>query len=186
MLRVDAQRSFHDTDAPEAMVTVVRWAPVRSDPAARCDLPRHRAGKPQRGALPRLQDRRMFFLFVCRTVDHHDWHVHAWCALTTHYHLLITTPRGDLAAGMHRFSHAMRTGSTTSMRARTSLPKALRRAACSDRRAPPLVLSVHRLEPREGGSCDDPSSGDGARSPGCSGGRRWSCRPKSDTCSALR
>jgi putative transposase len=47
-------------------------------------------------------DRRMFFLFLCRTVDHHDWHVHAWCALTTHYHLLITTPRGDLAAGMHR------------------------------------------------------------------------------------
>jgi REP element-mobilizing transposase RayT len=40
-------------------------------------------------------DRRMFFLFVCRTVDHHDWHVHAWCALSTHYHLLITTPRGD-------------------------------------------------------------------------------------------
>lgn len=47
-------------------------------------------------------DRRMFFLFVGRTVDHHGWHVHAWCALTTHYHLLITTPRGDLAAGMHR------------------------------------------------------------------------------------
>ena len=48
------------------------------------------------------EDRRMFFLFVCRTVDHHDWHVHAWCVLTTHYRLLITTPRGDLAAGMHR------------------------------------------------------------------------------------
>ena len=50
------------------------------------------------------EDRRMFFLFLSRVVDYHDWHVHAWCAMTNHYHLLLTTPNGDLAGGMHRLN----------------------------------------------------------------------------------
>jgi REP element-mobilizing transposase RayT len=49
-------------------------------------------------------DRRLFLAIVGLIVAEHEWDLHSFCLLTTHYHLLFTTPRGDLAAGMHRIN----------------------------------------------------------------------------------
>jgi len=34
-------------------------------------------------------------------VDRHGWKLHAYCLMTTHYHLLFTTPEANIARGMH-------------------------------------------------------------------------------------
>jgi putative transposase len=49
-------------------------------------------------------DYQAFFAFVSRAADYHDLQIHSWCAMATHYHLLLTTPRGDLARAMHRLN----------------------------------------------------------------------------------
>jgi putative transposase len=49
-------------------------------------------------------DFRVFHYMLCYASAHHDWQVHSWCYMTTHYHLLLTTPNGDLARGMHRLN----------------------------------------------------------------------------------
>ena len=49
-------------------------------------------------------DRQAFMNMLRLTADRHEWHCHAWCLMTTHYHLLVTTPHADLAAGMHRLN----------------------------------------------------------------------------------
>jgi len=49
-------------------------------------------------------DYRVFHYMLCYTSARHDWQVHSWCYMTTHYHLLLTTPTGDLARGMHRLN----------------------------------------------------------------------------------
>lgn len=51
-----------------------------------------------------LDDFRIFHYLLCYTSDRHEWQVHSWCYMTTHYHLLLTTPNGDLARGMHRLN----------------------------------------------------------------------------------
>jgi REP element-mobilizing transposase RayT len=49
-------------------------------------------------------DRRLFLAILGLVVGEHEWDLHAFCLMTTHYHLLFTTPKGDLAAGMHRIN----------------------------------------------------------------------------------
>jgi putative transposase len=49
-------------------------------------------------------DRQMFMALLSLTCAHHDWRIHSWCLMTTHYHLLLTTPKADVAAGMHRLN----------------------------------------------------------------------------------
>jgi REP element-mobilizing transposase RayT len=49
-------------------------------------------------------DRQLWMSLLSLTCAQHDWQIHAWCQMTTHYHLLLTTPAGDLAAGMHRLN----------------------------------------------------------------------------------
>ena len=64
------------------------------------------------------------------------WRVHAWCLMSTHFHLAITTPEANLAAGMHwlqctfatRFNrlrnergHLFKAGTTVSL-SRTATP----------------------------------------------------------------
>jgi REP element-mobilizing transposase RayT len=51
-----------------------------------------------------VDDFRIFHYLLCYTSDRHEWQVHSWCYMTTHYHLLLTTPNGDLARGMHRLN----------------------------------------------------------------------------------
>ena len=49
-------------------------------------------------------DYRVFWAFLGLVAGVHEWEIHAWSLMTTHYHLLLTTPKGDLAAGMHRLN----------------------------------------------------------------------------------
>ena len=45
-------------------------------------------------------DRRHFLDLLERTVSAHEWACHAYCLMTTHYHLAIHTPEANLAVGM--------------------------------------------------------------------------------------
>src|SRR5687767_6916328 len=51
-----------------------------------------------------VDDYRIFLAILSIIVEEHEWDLHSCCLLTTHYHLLFTTPKGDLAAGMHRIN----------------------------------------------------------------------------------
>lgn len=46
-------------------------------------------------------DRRVFLAMLGQTVRRHEWQLHAYCLMTTHYHLLVHTPQPTLADGMH-------------------------------------------------------------------------------------
>jgi putative transposase len=56
-------------------------------------------------------DRRWFEYRLDDVVRRYDWSCKAHCLLGTHYHLLVTTPEANLAAGMHRLNgmHAQAT-----------------------------------------------------------------------------
>ena len=45
-------------------------------------------------------DRYRFLGQLAKVVHQRAWACHAYCLLTTHYHLLLTTPEADIAAGM--------------------------------------------------------------------------------------
>ena len=47
-------------------------------------------------------DVRHFLAGLARAVRRGEIEVHAWCTLTTHYHLLVRCPQGDLSTAMHR------------------------------------------------------------------------------------
>ena len=36
------------------------------------------------------------------------WEVHAWCLMSNHYHLAVSTPRANLVEGMRWFPHPTR------------------------------------------------------------------------------
>jgi putative transposase len=46
------------------------------------------------------RDRQLFLILVSLVVERYGWHCYAFCLMTTHYHLLVMTPRPDLARGM--------------------------------------------------------------------------------------
>jgi putative transposase len=48
------------------------------------------------------EDRRSFVALLRLTADRHRWHLHAFCLMTTHVHLVIQTPEPDLSRGMQR------------------------------------------------------------------------------------
>src|SRR5436309_1317007 len=49
-------------------------------------------------------DRRSFEAILSVTLAQHEWSCLSMCLMTTHYHLLVRTPRADLAAGMQRLN----------------------------------------------------------------------------------
>jgi putative transposase len=49
-------------------------------------------------------DRQVFLRTLRLVFQDRDWRCHAFCLMTTHYHLLFTTPKPDLARGMHRLN----------------------------------------------------------------------------------
>jgi putative transposase len=46
-------------------------------------------------------DRRMFLIFLERTVKRFHWSLTAWVLMTNHFHLVIQTPEANLSRGMH-------------------------------------------------------------------------------------
>jgi REP-associated tyrosine transposase len=49
-------------------------------------------------------DRAAFESILAGVIQRHAWSCEALCLMTTHYHLMVTTPQGDLAAGMQRLN----------------------------------------------------------------------------------
>ena len=49
-------------------------------------------------------DRTSFLATLRHVVRRHEWICHSYCLLSTHYHLLVSTPNPDLAAGMQRLN----------------------------------------------------------------------------------
>lgn len=47
-------------------------------------------------------DIRFFLSGVARAVRRGEIEVHAWCALTTHYHMLVRSPKGELSSALRR------------------------------------------------------------------------------------
>jgi putative transposase len=46
------------------------------------------------------RDREVFLLLLGLLVERYGWHCYGYCLMTTHYHLLVMTPKPDLARGM--------------------------------------------------------------------------------------
>jgi putative transposase len=53
-----------------------------------------------------VDDREVFLSITARAVELDGWICHAYCEMTTHYHLLIQTPKANLDRGMHRLNSA--------------------------------------------------------------------------------
>ena len=59
-------------------------------------------------------DRRNFLSLLAFAVDQHEWTCHAFCLMTTHYHLVLDTTRPTLSDGMQALTATMRRDSTAS------------------------------------------------------------------------
>lgn len=49
-------------------------------------------------------DRNLFCKVLGQVVKRFNWHCHAYCQMSNHYHLLIETPDGNLSAGMRQLN----------------------------------------------------------------------------------
>ena len=49
-------------------------------------------------------DRRFFLALFADVVRWNDWRVHAFCLMTTHYHVVVECLREQLSAGVHRLN----------------------------------------------------------------------------------
>ena len=58
-------------------------------------------------------DRKSFMTILGRVVATHEWKCHAFCLMTTHYHLIVETERSKLSRGMQVLTGA--TGCSTSV-----------------------------------------------------------------------
>ncbi|MHB8780144.1 MAG: transposase [Candidatus Geothermincolia bacterium] len=56
------------------------------------------------------EDGQLFLKFLSIAAERHELRVFAYCIMGTHYHLLVETPRANIAAGMHQllslYAHA--------------------------------------------------------------------------------
>ena len=50
------------------------------------------------------EDRKYFVRLLATVADRFGWRVHAWCQMETHYHLVVSTTRDRLSAGMQRLN----------------------------------------------------------------------------------
>jgi REP-associated tyrosine transposase len=55
-------------------------------------------------------DRKLFLVHLRRVVERHDWLCHAYCLMTSHYHLAVETPRANLPVGMQQLNGAHASG----------------------------------------------------------------------------
>jgi putative transposase len=46
------------------------------------------------------RDREYYLGLLDQTVERCGWELHAWCLMTNHFHLLVTTPHPNVSAGM--------------------------------------------------------------------------------------
>jgi REP element-mobilizing transposase RayT len=95
-------------------------------------------------------ERRLFLRLFAAEVHRHDWRCHAFCLMTTHYHLVVETELWRLSDGMHRLNGTY--ALTFNRRQRPPLRRALRRVATERRAPPPPDLRVRPPEPGPSGA----------------------------------
>ena len=49
-------------------------------------------------------DRTAWLAILAQTCERFNWHIHAWCQMSNHYHLIIETIEGNLSAGMRHLN----------------------------------------------------------------------------------
>ncbi|MFT5478904.1 MAG: putative transposase, partial [Planctomycetota bacterium] len=59
-------------------------------------------GIARRSMFESRDDIRYFMACLARGVRRGQIEIHAWCVMTTHYHLLVYSPRGELSVAMGR------------------------------------------------------------------------------------
>jgi len=52
------------------------------------------------------EDIRFFLAGVVRSIRRGELEVHSWCVLTTHFHMLVRSPKGQLSEAMRRIQNS--------------------------------------------------------------------------------
>ncbi len=60
----------------------------------------------RRSLFETADDIRYFLAGIAKAVRRGDLEVHAWCVLTTHFHMLVRSPKGELSNAMRRIQNA--------------------------------------------------------------------------------
>ena len=58
------------------------------------------------------ESRRRFLGLLDETIGRYEWELHAWCLMTNHFHLLVTTVEPTVSEGMQYLNAATHSGST--------------------------------------------------------------------------
>jgi len=114
-------------------------------------------GIARRSVFEERRDVRYFLAGIARSVRRGQLEVHAWCVMTTHYHLLVRSPAGQLSDAMHRIQNTYSRYFNRSRRRDGPLFRGRFVSRLVDsmayRRA---VLSYIDANPVEAGLCEDP------------------------------
>lgn len=104
-------------------------------------------------------DRRTFLDVLATAVALHGWSCHAFCLMTTHYHLLLRTPEGDLARGMHRLNGSYAQGFNRRHGTVGHVFESRYASILVDKESHLLELCRYlALNPVRAGACDDPAA----------------------------
>jgi REP element-mobilizing transposase RayT len=106
-------------------------------------------------------DRTLFLSLLLGTVDEYEWECHAWCLMSTHFHLLVTTVAPTIAGGMQR----LKSRYAESFNARYRLVGHLFGGRYAHRlvKGEAHLLEAHRyiaLNPVRAGACERPEEWD--------------------------
>jgi putative transposase len=105
------------------------------------------------------RDRRRFLRLLGEVVGRHGWLCEAYCLMTTHFHLVVQTPRPDLPSGMHRLNAVYAQGFN---RRHSRVGHLFGDRYFSTRiRRDAHALEIHRylaLNPVKAGLCEQPSA----------------------------
>jgi putative transposase len=51
-----------------------------------------------------IEDRRLWLRLLAEVCKRYNWHCHAWCQMTNHYHIVVETVEGNLSQGMRHLN----------------------------------------------------------------------------------
>jgi putative transposase len=104
-------------------------------------------------------DREQFIRELDRVVDRYGWICHAYCLMTTHYHLVVETPRPNLPDGMRQLNgnHASRFNERHNRRGHV-FGSRYRAILIGDTRYLLAVCRYVVLNPVRAGLCETPES----------------------------